>query len=255
MAKFLDISAGDSVILMGQSYFGRKSAEVYPVLGVNHHSIPEIDRRLILAPIELVRDFGDLANGATTVLVTLKNRENVDAISDVIRLSLNAGNYEVMSWQEILTGRMGLYRMRHAGVTILKIILYLIVGFGILGTVLMTNSERKREYGILMAIGMKKQKLIVTLMYEMLYISFIGVAAGALLVAPIMVLLHHFPIHITGNLAEVMWRYNIEPIIIFSQEPLIIIKNASVVFLITVLVTFVPINILARLNLMKAIRN
>jgi ABC-type lipoprotein release transport system permease subunit len=255
LAKFLNIAKGDSLILMGQSYYGRKSAEIYPVAGISHNSIPEIDRRLIIAPIEVVQDFSDLHMGATNVLVNLKNKEQVDEVAEQIKQTINLDNYEVMSWQQILTGRMVLYRMRDAGVLILKLILYFIVGFGILGTVLMTNSERKREYGILMAIGMKRQKIILTHIYEMLYISLIGVVGGAILVMPIMLVLHHFPIPLTGGLAEVMWRYNIEPIIIFSDDPFLILKNASLVFLMTILVTIVPVNILARLNLMKAIKS
>jgi ABC-type lipoprotein release transport system permease subunit len=255
LARYLAVAEGDSAILMGQSYYGSKSAAIYPIAGINHNPIPDIDRRLILAPIDLVREFAGLETGATTVIVTLKDKDQVAEVAQSIRQNLDPDRYEVMTWQEILAGRMVLYKLRNTGVIILKSILYFIVGFGILGTVLMTTNERKREYGILMAIGMKKKRLIITHLFEMLYISLIGVLAGALLVYPIMLFLYHFPIPLTGGLAEVMWRYNIEPLIIFSSDPGILFKNATIVFLITILVTFVPVNILARLNLMKAIRS
>lgn len=255
LSRFLNVSVGDSVILMGHSFFGRKNADIYPVIYSGFNPIPDVDRRLILAPINLVRNFGDLNNGVTNILVTLHHRHQVEQVKQMLVSKLDNNTYEVKTWQEILAGRMALYRMRDVGVLILKLILYFIVGFGILGTVLMTNSERKREYGILLAIGMKKKRLIITHLFEMLYVSTLGVLIGIMLVYPIMVILHHFPIPLKGGLAEVMWRYNMEPIIIFSDSVAIIFNNALVVFNITVLVTLIPVYILAKLNLMKAIRS
>ena len=42
---------------------------------------------------------------------------------------------------------------------IMIIILYLVIAFGIFGTVLMMTAERRREFGVLVAIGMQKSKL------------------------------------------------------------------------------------------------
>ena len=42
---------------------------------------------------------------------------------------------------------------------IMIIILYLVIAFGIFGTILMMTAERRREFGVLVAIGMQKSKL------------------------------------------------------------------------------------------------
>ena len=57
-------------------------------------------------------------------------------------------------------------------------VLYLLIGFGIFGTIMMMVAERKREMGVMVAIGMQKTKLASILFFETIYIGLIGVLAG-----------------------------------------------------------------------------
>ena len=57
-------------------------------------------------------------------------------------------------------------------------VLYLLIGFGIFGTIMMMVAERTREMGVMVAIGMQKTKLASILFFETVYIGIIGVLAG-----------------------------------------------------------------------------
>ena len=60
----------------------------------------------------------------------------------------------------------------------MKAILYILIGFGIFGTIMMMVAERKREMGVMVSIGMQKIKLAGIMFFETIYIGLIGVLVG-----------------------------------------------------------------------------
>ncbi|MFN8167087.1 MAG: FtsX-like permease family protein [Bacteroidia bacterium] len=57
-------------------------------------------------------------------------------------------------------------------------IILLALTFGIINTMLMAVLERVREIGMLMAIGLNKKKIFMMIMYETIFLSFIGCPIG-----------------------------------------------------------------------------
>ena len=60
-------------------------------------------------------------------------------------------------------------------------ILCLIVGLGNLNTILMSVMERRREFGMMRAVGMKPNQVVLNVVYESAAISFIGILVGSIL--------------------------------------------------------------------------
>jgi ABC-type antimicrobial peptide transport system permease subunit len=133
-------------------------------------------------------------------------------------------------------------------------LLYMIVGFGILGTVLMMMAERMHEFGILIAVGMKKWKLAFTVILETIFISLLGAFAGLVAVVPIMYYLNIHPIPVTGGLAKVYANFGMEPLIISSMDPFIFLKETLIVFCIALVISIYPLWGVMRLDAVKAMR-
>jgi len=91
-------------------------------------------------------------------------------------------------------------------------ILYMIVGFGVFGTVQMMTAERRKEFGVMVAVGMQKFRLAGVLITEMIIIGFIGTITGIILTVPIVYYLYVKPITLTGEMAETINAYGMEPI-------------------------------------------
>ncbi len=90
-------------------------------------------------------------------------------------------------------------------------ILYLVIAFGVFGTVLMLTAERKREFGVLVAIGMQKKKLASIMTMEMLFIGLIGILAGALVASMVILYGVEHPIIFKGETAKIFEEYGMEP--------------------------------------------
>jgi ABC-type antimicrobial peptide transport system permease subunit len=133
-------------------------------------------------------------------------------------------------------------------------ILYMIITFGIFGTVLMMTQERMYEFGVIVAVGMKKMKLILIVLVETVLLTFLGVIIGVATVLPINYYFHENPYVLPGNQAEIMEKYGFESVIPFSMDYQIPLFHGLLIFGIALVISLYPIGIIAKLNPLKAMR-
>jgi ABC-type lipoprotein release transport system permease subunit len=160
----------------------------------------------------------------------------------------------VMSWDEMHPELLQMVEGDRAGAVIMKAILYILIGFGIFGTVMMMVAERTREMGVMVAIGMQKLKLAAILFFETLYIGLIGVLAGFAGSIPLIAWFYNNPVRLSGNAAETMETMGIEPYMYFSWLPSVFYNQVLVVFLMTAIVGIYPLAMALRLRVHQALR-
>ena len=69
------------------------------------------------------------------------------------------------------------------------LIVLVIIGIGVLNTVLMSVMERTREFGVMRAVGTPPSKIFWVVLVEGAFIGFLGVIVGTLVALPIV---HYF---------------------------------------------------------------
>jgi ABC-type lipoprotein release transport system permease subunit len=163
-------------------------------------------------------------------------------------------NYEVMSWAEMMPELVQSIEIDNAGGIIMLGILYVIIGFGIFGTVMMMTAERTKEFGILISIGMKKVRLAFISFLESLFLTFIGVAAGVIVSIPLLYYFNQNPIELTGEMAEMILSYGLEPILPFRFAPNIFMDQFITVFVIALISVLYPLLFIRRLKPVEAMR-
>jgi len=141
-----------------------------------------------------------------------------------------------------------------AGAVIMKAILYIIIGFGILGTIMMMIAERRREMGVMIAIGMQRYKLAIVLFFETIYIGFIGVLVGFIISVPIIAYYYHNPIQITGDAGKMYSDMGFEPFFYFSWLPSVFYNQVITVFVITAFISIYPMITAGRMKIHLALR-
>jgi len=137
-------------------------------------------------------------------------------------------------------------------------ILYIIIGFGMFGTILMMTTERIYEFGVLISIGMKRWKLVMIVIMESLFINFLGVIAGMLGGFPILYYFFKNPIQLSrfgANLDDFTEQYGIEPVLNFSLDPEVFYSQGIYVFVIACVITAYPVWKLLNLNVISALRS
>jgi ABC-type lipoprotein release transport system permease subunit len=189
----------------------------------------------------------------TSVAIMIDNQRSLNGVISDLKGKLD-GRYEILSWEEMMPELVQYIETDNASGILMLLIIYLVIGFGIMGTVLMMTLERNREFGMLIAIGMKRYFLGLVVALESIILSIIGVICGTIIGFPILVYLYYHPLRFTGETALVMTRYGFEPIFPFSLSPSIFFWQAFTVLLIALIVSIYPLWRISRLEPVTAIR-
>ncbi len=232
--EWLKLDIGDTISLLGQGYQGSIAAGNYKVVGVVDLKTPELNKRTVIMNKELAQDLFALYGMITTVVVQAPS-DQWKSVQSNIQNQLNT-EYEVMNWKEMLPELIQLIRADRAGGTVVLIILYLIMSFGLFGTVLMSAEERNFEYGVLIAVGMKRHQLYRTHLLESLMISLMGLSAGAVLSLPLVLWFNIHPIRMGGEIQKIAERFGFEAVLPTSLDPTIFITQLLILFIVVLLV-------------------
>jgi ABC-type antimicrobial peptide transport system permease subunit len=162
--------------------------------------------------------------------------------------------YEVKSWEEIMPELVQQIESDNASGWIMLAILYIIIAFGVFGTVMMMIVERRREFGVMIAVGMHKFKLAIIVALEMLFIGLLGLITGIVGSMPVILYLHHNPIQLTGEIATTMEDFGIEPIMPLAWEADYFINQFIIVAIIVLVAIIYPVFSITRLKAVNAMR-
>jgi ABC-type lipoprotein release transport system permease subunit len=240
LAEYLSLKVNDSLVLISQGYHGASAAGIYPVIGVVDLPVPDLNANVVYMPLEEAQWFFAMPGRVTSLAVMI---DDADKLGEVKAEAGNvfSGDYVVLDWEEMLPELVQFIQVDNAGGVIMLGILYLVIGFGIFGTVMMMSAERKREFAVLISIGMKKWRLNLMVFLETVIIGLMGSIAGMLFSIPLLLYMKGHPIKLTGDVAEVMIRYGFEPLIPFLVEPSIFINQTMTVLAISILASLYPL--------------
>lgn len=254
LAKYLKVGVGDSIVLYGQGFHGVMAAAVYPVAGILEFPSPELNKQFIYMTLQSCQELFSAPDRLTSVVLMVEDNYHLPPTLKHLKKEIKKP-YMVMSWQELQPELVQMIDGDKAGGLFMKSLLYIIITFGILGTILMMVSERKRELGVMIAIGMQRARLGAILFFETFFIGVIGALAGILVSIPLTYWYYLNPIPLTGDAAKTMIEMGIEPFMYFSIQPDVYYIQALVVFIITMLISIYPIIKSFTLNLTSALRS
>ncbi len=253
LATKLKIEPGDTLVLLSQGFHGVTAAGKYPVRGLFKLSNPKLNRQLIYLNLNTAQELFSAKDRLSSIVLMVENNDTMKKI--LPRLKQGVGKaYSVMSWEEMFPTLLQQIESDRSSGMVMKAILYIVIMFGIFGTVMMMISERKREFGVMMAVGMQKYKLALTVFIETLFMGLLGVTAGFIGCMPIVGYFYNHPVPLTGNGAQWMADLGFEPYMFFAWEPEVFLKQMIGIFLITVFISIFPFIRIVRLNEMNALK-
>ena len=254
LAQNLDVELNDTIALLGQGYYGNTVAAEFVVHGILGFPNPELNKSFAYLDLERAREFYSAEGKLTSLALMLDNYSDLDDCMEQLKTKLDSP-YTALTWEEMQPEMVQMIESDRAGGVIMKAILYIIIGFGILGTIMMMIAERRKELGLMVAVGMQKHKLASILFYETFYMGLIGVISGIIISIPIIFYIIHNPIPITGDAAQAMVDMGIEPELIFTAQPKIFVNQLVTVFIITLIVSLYPLINVIRLKEINYLRD
>lgn len=253
LAENLDVKVGDSIVLLGQGYHGVSAAGLYKICGLLDFPLPDLSKQVIYMDMKNCQYFLSLDDQITSYVIMVGSADEVKKTISSIK-PLLAQNLKIYSWDELQPELENLIEGKVAGGKLIKGLLFMIIGFGVWATIIMLMYERKRELGVMIAVGFQKFKLVFMILMESFFIGLIGILAGLAVSFPLVWYLFKNPIHVGGEIGELYQSMGFEPVIKFSIAPEIFINPAITVFIIFFLISFYEIWYIARLKTVNALR-
>ncbi|OIP00118.1 MAG: hypothetical protein AUJ98_08980 [Bacteroidetes bacterium CG2_30_33_31] len=255
LASFLGSRVGDTLVMISQGYHGISAADQFPILGIVKLPSPQLDNRLIIMPLELVREFTSAQGLVTSLTVNIDDRANIERITKALKSKFKGHSLSVLKWTEMNKTLEQQIASDNASGIIMLLILYMVIFFGILGTVIMMTSERMKEFGVMVAVGMKRIKLILLMLLETLFIGLVGLLSGIATTIPIILYFYSHPIRLGGEMAKTYEAYGLEPLLGFSIDPMILINQFYSVLLLLLITLIYPVLKISKLNIINALRS
>jgi putative ABC transport system permease protein len=255
IADYLNIKVNDTLVLISQGYHGVSAAGKFPVRGITHFSSPDLDNTLIYLTLKTAQEFYSAENLVTSVSIDLTNKNRIGKTGRELINVLDPDRYEVMKWDEMLVEVVQHIQADDISGLIMLGILYMIIGFGIFGTVLMMTIERIKEFGVMVAVGMQKTKLAFLVILESIFIGLTGVVTGAIAAIPPIIYFYYHPVYLGGEIAKSYESYGYEAVIGFEPPGMYFITNGLLVLFIVLLSVIFPLRKIFRLNIINALRN
>lgn len=253
LAGYLNLDIGDTLVMISQGYHGISANGLFEVAGIVTSPNPEFNKRLVYMDINQARDFYSAYGISTALVVMTDDHYRVNHLKKEISSLLPANN-TVMTWEEMQPELVQLIQSDRGSGIIMLGILYIVIAFGMFSVVMMMVKERKREFGVIHAVGMKKQKLSVILFFETIFIGLIGCSIG-LIISYFFCLYFYFnPLPLTGEMAEATIQYGMEPYMFFSMKSSLFYNQIIVVFILSIFISIFPIANIHRLKITKAMR-
>lgn len=182
LARTLGADVGSRIVLLVNTPSGGLSAVEAQVAGIFTSVSKSYDDSALLLPIALARRLLKV-DGAHAWRVFLDDTAHTGEALSWLKARLDNKQFEVRPWTELAEFYMRAVKLLSEQLGVVRAIVVAIILLGIGNTMMMSVLERTSEIGTAMALGVKRQTLLVQFMIEGALIGLIGGTAGLLLAA------------------------------------------------------------------------
>lgn len=191
LAKNMAVKIGDELVLVTQAVDGSIGNALYRIAAVLKPLEPNFDRMGVLMSIEAYQQLMYLNNGFHELAIKINDMSQLENIQNKIKNKLAqltsqqpldkfGGEPVVRNWRQLTPAVADMLEMSKAIVLVVGFIIISLASLGMLNTMLMAVHERTHEFGILLAIGMKRRWLLLMVLFESFFLSLVSAVIGSL---------------------------------------------------------------------------
>jgi len=155
----------------------------YTVSGIYQTEIQHFDTMIVYAPLSTIAPSICARNPAEAAIL-LTSSASLQAVKAHLEKRLPRGA-SLQTWKQLMPDLIQLIEMNEVAMGILMLFIFILVGFGISNSFVLTIVERFREFGILKALGVTPRELVGLVFLESFMVclcaTLVGLAAGWLL--------------------------------------------------------------------------
>ena len=241
LARNLRVDIGDELTLLGSGHDGSFAAGIAIVSGIFESGIAEIDRSMAQLPIGYFQNLFGMDDRGHNIVVNAPELSQVSALQQTIVNNMLSARDKlvVLDWEQLQPGLKQAIQADFTSAWFMYGVLLVLVAFSVLNTQLMSVLERTREFGVMMALGVKPARLGSLVITETVVMSGLGLAIGAALGIVMTWYLSIVGFSYPG-MEQMAERFNLPDRMYPSLSLLSIMLGPSIVFLFSLLASIYP---------------
>jgi len=251
LAGRLNVALGDEVQLLSPLFDVPTAFGLLPrvrslrVVAIFSAGMPEYDEAYSYLPLEQARFFSGYGDEVDYVEVKTPSFDRSEHYARRLRSEL--ADYTVEDWSSYDSSLYGAIRFEKYMMFVIMLFMYIIASFNLTGNMLKAIVQKKRELGLLKAIGYRETELRDLFLIQSLLLSSLGIAGGLVLASVLLIVQQKLGLLSMNLGAESMPL----PVKIMGQDYLLVV---AVSYLITILSVILPVQRLKRINAVELIR-
>jgi ABC-type lipoprotein release transport system permease subunit len=177
LAKSLGLSVGQRVVLTASTADQQPDEATFTIRGLYNTGVASYDETRVFLPLSKAQAFTRTEGRASAILVLLHRQEGADAIAAALRTQ----GLSVLTWRDLNQVLLQTLDASAIFLNMMNLVVLAVVAVIIANTLLMAVFERRREMGILAALGMKGRQILAMFVLEAGSLGMAGILLGILL--------------------------------------------------------------------------
>ncbi len=208
LARQLRTGIGEEVVLGAPAADGSMGNELFTVSGIVRTGIPEVDAAQVILQLDDLQFLVALGpDDVHEVAMAVRNPWDAPEVAERLSVGLSGlgTNIEVEPWTRFRPELVEFANLIGGMNWVILLVIFLMAAFGVANTMLMGTFERRREFAVVKALGMKPHRIMAMVGGEAVVLGLLAVAAGAVIALPLVLWLVHFPLDLTPLAGEQMF--------------------------------------------------
>ena len=179
LARNLKIEPGDELSFLGSGFDDSFAAGVVRVVGIFKSGIAELDRSMAQVNLGYFQDVFAMQQRGHSIVIRAPHIDAVEQLQTRVATLLgDETKVALRHWDDLQPGLKQAIQADMASAWFMYIVLIVLVAFSVLNTQLMSVLERTREFGTMMALGLKPSRLARLIILETGMMTGLGLLLG-----------------------------------------------------------------------------
>ena len=176
LAQRLRTGVGKRVVILSQAANGEIAERGFRIVGLFDTEQEQDEKSFVFVPRATAQSMLGMGSDISEISFILDDVAKVPMFLAQIRQV--APQLDAVSWSQLEPFTQAILDISNGTVALWTVIMFILVAFGIVNTLLMAVFERMREFGLVQALGLRPRLLLVEVLLESAFLIGLGVLAG-----------------------------------------------------------------------------
>ncbi|MDO8861831.1 ABC transporter permease [Haliea sp. E1-2-M8] len=177
LAARLETGLGKRIVLMTQDTANNVADRGVRIVGIYRARLQGDEERFAYVGRGALQELLGLEQRVTEIAVSASDYTAVDAWLPALQAAASP-ELEVLGWTELHTFLGSMLAVQEGFVLVFMVVVFLVLSFGLINTLVMAVFERTRELGLMQALGMRPALILLQVLLESLLLLALGLLAG-----------------------------------------------------------------------------